>query len=74
MAPFKGVLSGVVSEKRPMDNMKLSLDVPQEDELATNVRTRLRGFCQVHLGDSGWLIVYVCVYRSVCDVVRLIVR
>jgi hypothetical protein len=37
MSPFKGLLSGVVSDKRPMDNMKLSLDVPQEDELATNV-------------------------------------
>jgi hypothetical protein len=34
---FKGLLAGMVSETRPMDNMGLSLDTPQEDELAVNV-------------------------------------
>jgi hypothetical protein len=31
------MLAGMVDSKRPMDNMELSLDVPQEDELAVNV-------------------------------------
>jgi hypothetical protein len=35
--PFKQLLRGVVSETRPMDNVKLSLDTPQEDELGVNV-------------------------------------
>ena len=35
--PFKQLLSGVISDKRPMDNVKLSLDTPQEDELGVNV-------------------------------------
>ena len=35
--PVRHLLAGVVSNTRPMDNMKLSLDVPQEDELAYNV-------------------------------------
>lgn len=34
---FKWLLAGMVDSKRPMDNMELSLDVPQEDELAINV-------------------------------------
>jgi hypothetical protein len=38
VTPFKSLLRGVISETRPMDNMALTLDVPQEDELATNVR------------------------------------
>ena len=32
-----GILSGMIDKKRPMDNMALSFDTPQEDELATNV-------------------------------------
>eukprot|EP00472_Partenskyella_glossopodia_P002522 CAMPEP_0197534334 /NCGR_PEP_ID=MMETSP1318-20131121/46758_1 /TAXON_ID=552666 /ORGANISM="Partenskyella glossopodia, Strain RCC365" /LENGTH=282 /DNA_ID=CAMNT_0043091561 /DNA_START=370 /DNA_END=1215 /DNA_ORIENTATION=+ len=31
---FQWLLSGVVDDQRPMDNMALSLDLPQEDELA----------------------------------------
>jgi len=31
------MFSGVIDSTRPMDNMKLSLDLPQEDELATNL-------------------------------------
>ena len=34
---FKWLLAGMVDTKRPMDEMELSLDVPQEDELAVNV-------------------------------------
>eukprot|EP00965_Chrysotila_dentata_P197641 6178308-Pleurochrysis_carterae.AAC.2 len=34
---FKGLFAGVVDSKRPMDNMELSFDTPQEDEIATNV-------------------------------------
>ena len=34
---FKGLLSGMIGSTRPMDNMELSFDTPQEDELATNV-------------------------------------
>ena len=34
---FKGLLGGMVDSKRPMDDMELSLDVPQEDELAVSV-------------------------------------
>uniref|UniRef100_A0A7S1XVZ6 Uncharacterized protein n=2 Tax=Phaeomonas parva TaxID=124430 RepID=A0A7S1XVZ6_9STRA len=33
----KKLLAGVIDETRPMDNMKLSFDLPQEEELATNV-------------------------------------
>ena len=33
----KALLAGVISKTRPMDNMALSFDTPQEDELATNV-------------------------------------
>ena len=33
--PFKALLGGVLDSKRPMDNMKLHFDLPQEDELAT---------------------------------------
>ena len=36
---YKWMLAGMVDDKRPMDNMELSLDVPQEDELAINVLT-----------------------------------
>ena len=32
-------LSGVMDETRPMDNMPLHFDLPQEDELATNIFT-----------------------------------
>ena len=36
----RGILgSNILSEKRPMDNMALSWESPQEDELATNVLT-----------------------------------
>ena len=35
--PFKWMLAGMVDKKRPMDDMELSLDVPQEDELAVSV-------------------------------------
>eukprot|EP00466_Bigelowiella_natans_P011444 jgi/Bigna1/140102/aug1.54_g14810 len=31
------LFAGFVDERRPMDNMKLGLSMPQEDELATNV-------------------------------------
>lgn len=34
---FKWLLAGIIGSKRPMDNMSLSFDTPQEDELATNV-------------------------------------
>ena len=34
---FKRLLSGVIDSKRPMDNVELSFDGPQEDELAVNV-------------------------------------
>ena len=34
---FKFLLAGMVDKKRPMDDMDLSLDVPQEDELAVSV-------------------------------------
>jgi hypothetical protein len=33
----KKLLSGVIDETRPMDNVKLTFDLPQEDELATNL-------------------------------------
>ena len=31
------LLAGILDETRPMDNMKLSFQIPQEDELAVNV-------------------------------------
>ena len=34
---FKWVFSGAIDSKRPMDNMALSFDAPQEDELAISV-------------------------------------
>ena len=34
---FKWMFAGLVDKKRPMDNVDLSLDSPQEDELAVNV-------------------------------------
>mmetsp|Transcript_21946 Transcript_21946/g.32861 ORF Transcript_21946/g.32861 Transcript_21946/m.32861 type:complete len:455 (+) Transcript_21946:156-1520(+) len=37
----KFLFSGILSETRPMDNMKLHFDLPQEDELAVNL---LSGF------------------------------
>ena len=37
----KFLFAGILSETRPMDNMKLHFDLPQEDELATNL---LSGF------------------------------
>ena len=33
----KALLRGVIDETRPMDNMRLDFELPQEDELATNV-------------------------------------
>ena len=33
----KRLFAGVMDETRPMDNVKLDFDLPQEDELATNV-------------------------------------
>eukprot|EP00055_Hartaetosiga_balthica_P006587 m.20949 g.20949 ORF g.20949 m.20949 type:complete len:384 (+) comp5303_c0_seq1:49-1200(+) len=36
LEPVQHLLKGVISEKRPMDNMPLTLDAPQEDELAMN--------------------------------------
>ena len=35
---FKFLLAGVVDKKRPMDDMELSLDVPQEDEVRGGAR------------------------------------
>ena len=35
----KQLFSGVIDKTRPMDNMPLHFDLPQEDELATNVFT-----------------------------------
>jgi omega-hydroxy-beta-dihydromenaquinone-9 sulfotransferase len=37
LKPYVGLLNGVIDKKRPMDNMALDLDCPQEDELGTNV-------------------------------------
>lgn len=34
---LRGAMGAMVDDKRPMDNVALSLDTPQEDELATNV-------------------------------------
>eukprot|EP00908_Phaeocystis_cordata_P003181 Transcript_13474.p1 GENE.Transcript_13474~~Transcript_13474.p1 ORF type:complete len:384 (-),score=144.34 Transcript_13474:60-1211(-) len=34
---FKWLLSGMIGDKRPMDNMELSFDTVQEDEIATSV-------------------------------------
>ena len=34
---FKWLLAGMVDDKRPMDDMELSLDVPQEDEIGVAV-------------------------------------
>jgi len=36
---FKSAFSSMISSTRPMDNMPLDFDTPQEDELATNVLT-----------------------------------
>eukprot|EP00041_Stephanoeca_diplocostata_P010785 m.172730 g.172730 ORF g.172730 m.172730 type:complete len:395 (-) comp18292_c0_seq3:101-1285(-) len=36
---FNWLLKGVIEDTRPMDNMRLGFDTPQEDELATNVLT-----------------------------------
>jgi hypothetical protein len=36
---FRGLFSSMVPPTRPMDDMPLSMDTPQEDELATNVLT-----------------------------------
>jgi LPS sulfotransferase NodH len=37
LEPVKFLFAGLVSEKRPMDEMALDLDTPQEDELGVNV-------------------------------------
>lgn len=37
MERLKFLFAGVLDATRPMDNMKLDFDLPQEDELATNV-------------------------------------
>ena len=37
LKPFKALFSGLVSETRPMDEMRLDLDTPQEDELGVSV-------------------------------------
>jgi len=37
----KFLFSGILSETRPMDNMKLHFDLPQEDELGTNLLSGL---------------------------------
>lgn len=37
LEPFKALFAGLVSEKRPMDEMLLDLNTPQEDELGVNV-------------------------------------
>ena len=34
---FQIVFASLVDDKRPMDNMFLSFDMPQEDEFAVNV-------------------------------------
>ncbi|GAB5355019.1 hypothetical protein AAMO2058_000169800 [Amorphochlora amoebiformis] len=36
LRPISWMFAAFVDSKRPMDNMELSLDLPQEDELATN--------------------------------------
>jgi hypothetical protein len=36
MEPLKAVLAGVIDKTRPMDNMPLTFEAAQEDELATN--------------------------------------
>ena len=38
----KFLFAGILSETRPMDNMKLHFDLPQEDELGTNLLSGLR--------------------------------
>lgn len=38
----KFLFSGILSDKRPMDNMKLHFDLPQEDELGTNLLSGFR--------------------------------
>lgn len=38
----KLLFSGILSDKRPMDNMKLHFDLPQEDELGTNLLSGFR--------------------------------
>jgi len=37
LEPCKSLFAGLVSSKRPMDEMALDLDTPQEDELGVNV-------------------------------------
>lgn len=37
--PFRCIFAGAVDKTRPMDNMELSFDGPQEDELAVSVLT-----------------------------------
>jgi len=37
LEPYSWTLASMVDKTRPMDNMQLSLDTPQEDELAVNV-------------------------------------
>eukprot|EP00943_MAST-04B_sp_MAST-4B-sp1_P006016 g6016.t1 len=43
---FKKYLKNVVDDKRPMDNMALTLDSPQEDELGVNVLSRGTSYYQ----------------------------
>ena len=38
--PFKRLLAGILDSTRPMDNMPLHFDLPQEDELGTNLLSR----------------------------------
>jgi hypothetical protein len=69
MEKFKGIMSPLIDSTRPMDNMTLNFDVPQEDELATNVSLLFLelttvAFCRsqpVHApclhATGGW---YVC--------------
>lgn len=37
LEPLKWLLRPIMDDKRPMDNMDLGFDLPQEDEIATNV-------------------------------------
>lgn len=43
---FKGVIRGVIPEKRPMDDMDLDVDLPQEEEYAMSNLTHLSYYKQ----------------------------
>ncbi len=41
LEPFRFLLNGVLTKTRPMDNIPLTMSVPQEDELAVTVGNKL---------------------------------